>query len=348
VTAPSEESLEDVRFQQKACRNVGSPFYTTIFESALTNADIGHPFWRLLESFEGRRVVDLPALRFLGALHDLVLAGRAPALALHYPSVGGDGDAGAVWSKLDAAIEEHADFITARLGQQIQTNEVRRCAVLMPGFMVVNARAQLPMRLAEIGASAGLNLCWDRYRYQLGDQHWGDPESPVSVAAEWSGGMPTLGGVEIASRGGCDLSPLDVTSEEDRRRLRSFVWPDQLERFARLDDALALARSLAPSVVRSTAGDFVDETLSEPAEGRVTVIYHSIMWMYVPQEERERIESALRAAGEAAGPEAPLAWLRMEFVDEREAGLFLDYWPGGESQHLARCHYHGTSVEWLG
>ena len=88
-------------------------------------------------------------------------------------------------------------------------------------------------------------------------------------------------------------------------------------------------------------------SLAESGHGVLTVIYHSVMWLYVPEQERNRIESALRRAGEAAGPEAPLAWLRMEFVDEHEAGLFLDYWPGGASEQLARCHYHGTSVDWL-
>ena len=36
-------------------------------------------------------------LRVIGAVHKLVLSGAAPALAAHFPSVGGDGDAAAAW-----------------------------------------------------------------------------------------------------------------------------------------------------------------------------------------------------------------------------------------------------------
>ena len=73
---PSAEKIEAVRFQERACRNLDSLFYATILGDALRHADASHPFWQVLEAFDGDPVADLVALRLLGAIHDLVLAGK--------------------------------------------------------------------------------------------------------------------------------------------------------------------------------------------------------------------------------------------------------------------------------
>jgi len=235
-----------------------------------------------------------------------------------------------------------------RLDDEVQTNEVRRCAALLPGFLLLGRRFGLPLRLAEIGASAGLNLCWDHYHYQLGPHSWGAPNAPLALETEWSGEPPPVfdRAFEVASRRGCDISPLDVLDEDDCRRLRSFVWPDQFARRALLERALTVARALRPSLQRARAGDFVDEILADRKAGELTVLYHSIMWLYVPEAERQQITWSMREAGGRASERSPLAWLRMEFVDDKSAAISLDLWPGAEQLQLGQCHYHGTSVHW--
>src|SRR4029077_12761115 len=108
-----------------------------------------------------------------------VLTGRLPDLARHYPSTGGDGDPEAAWPAFRTALDLHRDEISALVARPCQTNEVGRSAALVGGFLEVAHRTGLPLRILEIGASAGLNLRWDRYRYESSEGAWGDPGSHV-------------------------------------------------------------------------------------------------------------------------------------------------------------------------
>jgi hypothetical protein len=229
----------------------------------------------------------------------------------------------------------------------IQTNEVGRTGALIGGFLRVARRTGLPLRLLEIGASAGLNLRWDRYRYELGDARWGDPASPAVVRPVLESEPPPLvGAVEVAERRGCDRRPNDPTGEEGRLTLLSYCWPDQTARVELLRAALDIAAEVPVAVDEASAGDWLEARLAEPAEGAATVVFHSIFWGYVPRPEQERIEATLRARGEEATPDAPLAWLRMEPGGE-QTEVRLRTWPGGDERVLAEAGYHGTPLRWL-
>ena len=85
----------------------------------------------------------------------------------------------------------------------------------------------------------------------------GPADSPLRVRpARGSVGAPDLAGraARWPSAGGCDLAPIDAATAEGRLRLRSFVWPDQLDRLARLDGALAAAQADPPVVDQADAG----------------------------------------------------------------------------------------------
>ncbi|HSJ95555.1 MAG TPA: DUF2332 family protein, partial [Myxococcota bacterium] len=131
------------------------------------------------------------------------------------------------------------------------------------------------------------------------------------------------------------------------RRLESFVWPEQLERLATLRAALAAVRADPPQLEQARAGDWVARELAAPAPGEATVLFHSVVWWYVPEPERARIEADVRAAGARAGRAGPLAWLRLEGARLDEAELRLTLWPGGADQLLARVHWHGAWIHWL-
>jgi len=217
-----------MREQAAACEVMGSPLYVRLLDATAGDLEAGGPSWEVLRG----KVVDTP-LRFMAAMHRLVLTGNAPDLAGHYPSAGGDAT-GDAWPAFRRALAEHRDEIRALLDLPCQTNEVGRSAALLGGFLVVARETGLPLALAEIGASAGLNLRWDRYRYETVGSAWGDPGAPVRFADTFLDGHPPFDvRVTVRERRGCDLAPLDPASGEARLVLRSSVWADQVERLRR-------------------------------------------------------------------------------------------------------------------
>jgi hypothetical protein len=288
------------------------------------------------------------ALRLLGAAHYLALLGDAPELAAQLPSTGGTYQGEAAWRALEGVLARHERRIRQHLTEQIQTNEVRRCCALLGGFLGLARLYPWPLRLLEIGASAGLNQCFDRFRYALGEQPYGPADAPLTLDCEWRGAaLDTSGTLRVVSRRGCDIAPIDLRERRARLRLESFFWPDQLARLTRLRAACDCALAAGVHVERLRAIDFLARELAAPAPGQTTVLFHSVMWMYVPEEERRRIHDLMSAAGARASAEAPLAWLRMEGPNYEYCEVRLRTWPGGEDRLLARCHYHGAWVEWL-
>src|SRR5947208_1364179 len=83
-----------------------------------------------------------------------------------------------------------------------------------------------------VGASAGLNLRWDRFRYEARGLTWGPADSPVRLCS-YNSDVPLPFDVDarVVDRAGCDAAPVDPTTEDGRLTLLSYVWPDQPHRF---------------------------------------------------------------------------------------------------------------------
>jgi hypothetical protein len=349
--ALSHAELADAfRAQARGCSLTGSPIYAALLDRAAEDVARGGLFADLVSTYRGVPMLDALPLRVLGAVHALVLGGRAPGLAAFYPSTGGHFEAEGAFQALCEVCDAHRDELRdAAATLRVQTNEVQRSAVLVPGFLRVAARTGLPLRIREIGSSAGLNLFFDRHRYELGPHRFGDAASALVLAARWNGAPPDLEAtLRVASRRGCDVAPLDVRDPAHRLRLESFVWPEQLDRLARLRAALAVAMREPPEIDAEPAGAWLESQLGEPAEGVATVLFHSVVWWYIPEAERARITRAMESASARATRAAPLAWLRMEGLRLEEAELRLRLWPDGEDALLARVHWHGAEVRWLG
>lgn len=341
-----QQTVLQLREQAEWCRLMGSPLYATLLDRAVHDLERQGVVWRILEphTAPGRRGAAL-ALRLMAAVHRLVLTGRAPALARHYPTAGGDAS-GEAWPAFHAMLTEHEQALREGVARPCQTNEVGRCAALIFGFLEAAHRTRLPLRLLEVGASAGLNLRWDFFRYGDVTARWGDAGSPVDLVGLWDElPAPLDAPLRVASRRGCDLVPLDPAAPETRLALEASVWADQMARFRRLEGALAVARRVPAPVDAAPLHEWVPARLAEDARGTATVVYHSIVEEYVPPAELAAFHAAVESAGGRATPDAPLAWVRLEpQPGQRRHVLTLQSWPGSGRTVLAVCGAHGSNV----
>lgn len=151
---------------------------------------------------------------------------------------------------LEAMVRANADAIArVMLSRTTQTNEAGRCATLLPALAGLDG----PLALIEVGASAGLCLTPDHYGYDFGRHRIEPPEPSRRIApilkCTASGTTPLPERLpHVVWRAGLDLAPLSVDRPDDVAWLRCLVWPGQQARLARLEAAIAVARTVRPRV----------------------------------------------------------------------------------------------------
>jgi hypothetical protein len=334
-------------FQATACKRLGSRLYADLLEQVSVDVEDKGPSWDVLRGHERDPEGSALALRLMGAVNRLVLAGEEPALerVYHDPAC----DQARTWREFRSVLERNAERLRHLVNRPVQTNEVGRCAALLPGFLAVAAATGMPLRLLEVGASAGLNLYWDRYRYVSDRVRWGSPGSPLTIPFDLEGGgaFPAVDRAEVAERRGCDAAPINPTGTQGWIDSLAYIWPDQPGRIERVQAALRIAGERHVEIERAGAAAWTGRMLRQPAAGRATLLFHSIVEQYLSEEERVAFHRHIREAGERATAAAPLAWLRME-PDGDRAAVRLTLWPGGVDRLLARAGYHGTPVELIG
>lgn len=334
------------REQAMSCAALGSPFMSRLMDLLARHWPDDTAVARQFADWPGNispRGAALP-LRITGGLHALVLMGRDKDLAATYPPHLVD-DA-TLLAAVIPALHRHDGFLSDWVKSPPQTNEVRRSAGLIAAAHWLDARFCLPIELSELGASAGLNLWFDQFRLDLGGQHWGPDGAKVLLSPDWRGPLPPRANPVVAERRGVDLNPLRVDVAADQLRLIAYLWPDQPDRIARTRAAM----DLAPAPVdKDDAIDWLGRRLAAPWPGRLHLIFHTIAWQYFPPATQVRGRALIEAAGAAARPDAPLAWLTMEAdADPNGAALVLRLWPGDQTIALGRAGFHGQWVEWAG
>jgi hypothetical protein len=290
---------------------------------------------------------------FLAAVHFLLLQGSAHPLAAFYPDLVADSQAQATGDPFPlfrAFCLEHTSAIASLLAtRRVQTNEVRRCACLLPAFMVAARRmGNRPLALIEIGASAGLNLLWDQYRYDYGaGGQCGNPAAPVLLACELRGDRrPPLTAPmpAIATRVGLDLHPIDACDRDAALWLRALIWPEQRDRAVLLAQAIEVARQHPPPLLAGDAIALLPEVLANIPADAALCIYHSFTLNQFPSEARERFATLIAACA----AQRDLALIAIEWREPYpsvDLSLFQD---GARADlRLAHCDAHGGWIEWL-
>ena len=215
---PDTSADDNLRWQARlgaqahSAWQLGSPLYADLLARVADDLAVQGPCHAVLAPYLHEPNSSALGLRFLAAVHRLVLRRQAPALALHYPSVGGMAPVHGAWQPFRHAVEEHRGLLGELTARPCQTNEVGRSAALAVGLLWLAAEFHLPLHHREIGSSAGLNLQWDAFRYGTADGStaWGPEDSPVDLTGHWTTPPARLpASVEVASRAGCDPRPGD-------------------------------------------------------------------------------------------------------------------------------------------
>ena len=345
-----EKILAHFAEQAMYCDTFGSPFTAQLIKAISADYEQGGPIASLLANWTTNPRADALALRLAGYFHHAVLINRDPELAAHYPSSVANWTIDDIWPLARALLEREPNTAAAFIRSAPQTNETRRSIALLAAFLHFAQQWQGEIDLLEIGASAGLNMNWDLYTYKTKSWTWG-AEGPVQIDTDWNGPPPPLADINVRTRAACDLNPLDISDETQRLQLKSYIWPDQPERLARFDGAVALARETGVHVERADAAPWLAQKLNARAADAATIVYHSVFLQYPPREAREAIVDAITEAGARATSSAPLAWVRLEpeaLTDgvENSPRMVIDIttWPGGARRIIGYTDGHARAV----
>jgi hypothetical protein len=302
-----------------------------------------------LANWPGKPLEDALPLRLAGGFHHLLLSGADRRLEPVYR--GELADQAAIDALVLAMTRDHDAALLPWLDGPPQTNEAGRSASIMAALLWLAPRTGARFEMNELGASAGVNTMIERYFYDLGGTTAGPADSPMRIVPEWRGQPPLAAQVEIIGIQGCDRAPVNLADPAEALRLKSYVWAEVTERLARIDAAILLASAQPPLVEACDAAEWAETRLLAPQEADTTrVLYHSIVWQYLPAETRARIEAAMAAAGARADAQRRLAWIMLETNRETfRHELTVRYWPGGsEPVLLGTAHAHGAWVDWQG
>ena len=333
-----------LRFADVEAKDLASPMYEELARGV--SNDHG-----LLEiATNTRRYQPAPNMLF-AAVQYLLLKGIEHPLFAHYPIMESavQSDRSAFADFRDFCFRHSDSIIELIRSRRTQTNVVRRCTCLLPAFSLVSQESGLPLALIDIGASAGLNLNFDRYYYRYQSHgnkvaNWGSERSRIHLEAELNGSssFPSLAPIiSVASRNGIDLNPVDLTNPDQLLWLRSLIWPEHVERHQQLIDA---ATEFTNSDIRMHAGDATEVLpglmASIPAE-HALVVYSTIALYQFPTESRQRLSQSLTTVSE----NRPVWQIALE---GSEPTLSLTRYRDGvsDTEILADASPHGWWIKW--
>lgn len=308
-----------------------SPLYLELVYIIAENPD-------LLSVLNAMENLPRPNMLFAGVQY-LLMKDPTDPLAGHYPNIGGEvADEKGLASEFRRFVSDHRhELIEIGRTRYTQTNECRRCTALLPAIWHSGLTS---FHLIDVGTSAGLNLHLDRYHYLWGDVAWG-PDSTVRLEAQSLGAEIVPRDIEILSRTGLDLHPIDPEDPDHRLWLSALIWPEHESRRERLRAALDLAASHPVELVGGDSVDTLGVVLDGLSPGEPAVVMHAFALNQFTEEGVQRYSAIL----EAQRSERPVVDLWLEAIGRHDgsAGIAID--DGSGLVELGRAHPHGEWVE---
>jgi hypothetical protein len=343
VSAPTPEAEAFEHFARTA--RGSSPLYEHLARRVATDVEL----LALTASVRPRHLQ--PNLLF-GAAHYLLLKGEQSELARSYASLGGSSPFAAdVFRQFRSFCLAHTDAMRSIIStRRVQTNEVRRSAALVPGFSsAANAIDADRAAFVEIGASAGLNLQWDRYRCTYDrDLAWGDSTADLVFSCELRGnGRPDIDRLPtVVQRYGIDITPLDVRYPDDLLWLEALTWPEHADRRELLERAVAIARRDPPKLIAGDAAEIFPSVADGIAPDLPIIVYHSFTMNQLDTQQREMLEDAFCRIG----ARRPLARVGLEWAAGADwPSLSLTNYSAVQIERwlLAECEPHCAWMRWV-
>lgn len=318
MSAPAFDSGDTLAERFRSHAGDARTLYGFAMRAMADDWDAGGVVREICADWEDAPPGSVVQLRLLAGVFRIVLRGQAPELEPYYESLGGMAGPEQVWPAMQAVMASHVAELRDTLTVAPQTNEVGRSAALLVGiFEAVQRSGMNRIRLLEPGASAGLNLLVDRFRFETPGWSYGPGDSPL-VLRDGIQGVVSPQRFSVASRRGCDLEPVDSSTAEGQLRLTSFVWPFHVDRHERLRAALTIAARHPVHVDRAGAGEWVEQMLDQRpvAPDVLTVVWHSVTRLYWPSLETDRVEAAIASARSRMA----VAHVAMEYPKDRPDG----------------------------
>ena len=332
------------RFARVEAPGLASPMYEELSYGVSTDNDV-------LDIAAHTRLHQPPPNMLFAAVQYLLLSGVDHSLAAYYPIIsGGPRPPAPAYPQFREFCLKHRDRIVELISTRLtQTNVVRRCTCLLPAFSMVCRETTSPLALIDLGASAGLNLNFDRYAYSYKRDgreilRWGLDGAQIRLEAELRGNgelSPIPSGIPVASRDGIDLDPVDIANPDQLLWLRALIWPEHVERHQQLIHA---ATEFKDSDIRMHAGDatrVLPALIESIPPEHALVVYSTIALYQFPPESRQRITDALAAAS----AERPVWQIALEGNDP-ELSITRYRNGAGETEKLANASPHGWWIEW--
>lgn len=335
------------RFAAIECHNI-SPLYELFSLSIADDPEL------LGIAARARQGQPLPNL-FFATIHFLLLRRPEYPLASFYPSISGNTARPAGHEayrnlrlfclKYRVEIDE---IISTRM---VQTNEVQRCSALLPSFCFIAQKVRnRPLALLDIGASAGLNLLWDHYGYNYGDElQYGNANSLVQIVCTLKGNnrpVITDNLPRVTFRLGLDLNPIDVYDFASTLWLRALVWPDEGNRDAILQKAIQIAQLSPPRLIAGDAIDILPDILNQIPNNAILCVFDTYMITHLPQSKRNYLSCLL----DQHATKRDFFRVSIDLPHESPCSeLKIVAFEHGASKEklLAHCDTHGKWLEWL-